>query len=138
MVDLLPNRQQARQLVISLAVFWSAWAVAVVGFDIAPALGPPAFLVGFVAVFRFYLTLFRVWEPESSESAWRMMFVPSFRRSRMRASLHLFDLFRPSWIRQTLRATGWPPKVVGSGLLALLVADSVVAITVFPQAFGGS
>jgi hypothetical protein len=133
MVELLPNRDQARKLVVSLAFFWAAWAIAVIGFDSSPPVGGVAVVVGLVAGFRFYLTLYGVWEPESGVSAWRMMFVPSLSRSRRRASLHIFDLLRPSWIQHTLRATGWPPKVIGSGLLALLLADLLVAIAVFPS-----
>ena len=138
MVELLPNREQARKLVVSLAFFWAAWAIAVICSDRFPPLGAAAAIVGLVAGFRFYLTLFGVWEPETGVSGWRMMFVPGVSRSRRqasrRASRHmLFDLLRPSWIRHTLRATGWPPKVIGSGLLVLLLADVLLAILVFPS-----
>jgi hypothetical protein len=132
MAELLPNREQARRLVISLGVFWSAWAVGVISLDTAPLVGGIATVVGLLAAFRFYFTLFSVWAPEAGESVWRMMFVPSFNRSRLRVTRHLLDLFRPSWIRHTLSVTGWPTKIVGFSLLALLLTDAVLAITLLP------
>jgi len=135
MAELLPNREQARKLVVSLAVFWAAWGIGVT----AAGAGVPALLglvvpIGLVFGFRFFLTLYRVWEPETGESAWRVMFVPSFSRRRSRALRgHTFDLFKPSWIGHTLRETGWNPSFVGYGLMGLLAADLVIAVTVFPN-----
>jgi hypothetical protein len=132
-VDLLPNESQARKLVTSLAIFWGAWGIAVLGALGVAALSAAAVVVGLVFGFRFYLTLYEVWEPESGVSPWRMMFLPGFSRGRLRASLHLRDLLRPSWIGHTLRVTGWNAKFVGLGLLALLVTDLVLAAFVFPS-----
>src|SRR5438093_1059349 len=126
MADLLPDREQARKLVVSIAVFWAAWAVAVASIRDVPVLSAIGGVVGVVFLFYFYLTLYRVWEPESGVSAWRMMFMSSFSRRQRRTALHLFDLLRPRWIGHTLRETGWNPRVVGGGLLALLVTDLVL------------
>ena len=136
MVDLLPNRAQARKLVVSVAVFWTAWGVFVLTAAAFPAVAVVAFLIGMPFLFRFYLTLYRVWEPESGESAWSMMFRPRFSRRRMRVGLHIFDVLKPRWIRHTLRETGWNAAVVGCGLCALLVADLVLLFTVLSNASG--
>jgi hypothetical protein len=134
MSDLFPNRKQARTLVTSVGVFWASWAVAVLYLSRLPGIGALAFAVGLVSIFRFYLTLYRVWEPDSGESAGRRMLVPSFGR-RMRSAHRMFDLFRPRWIKHTLRETGWNPTFVGFVLLALLAMDLMLFFTVFPQAF---
>jgi hypothetical protein len=133
MPELLPNQNQARALVVSLGVFWLLWGVAVGGFAVAAPVGAIALVVALFFAFRFYFTLYRVWEPESGVSPWRMMFVPSLSRRRVRASLRLFDLFRPSWIRHTLRVTGWNPRLTGGVLLGLLIVDLLLALLVFPN-----
>jgi len=135
MAELLPDRVQARRLVVSLAAFWASWAIGVG----AAGAGAPAVLglvvaVGLVFGFRFYLTLYGVWEPGTGESAWRMMFVPSFSRQRQRAMRSaMLALFKPRWIRHTFRETGWNPKLVGFGLLGLLVLDLIIAVVVFSR-----
>jgi len=131
--ELIPNEEQARRLVTSLAVFWFAWGVGILGFWKAPPVGAIAIIVGLVFGFRFYFTLYGVWQPESGESPLKMMFVPGFSRSRLRASRHMFDLLRPSWIRKTIRATAWPPAGVAFTLLGLLLADLLIAVVVFPR-----
>jgi hypothetical protein len=136
MAELLPNREQARKLVASIAIFWSAVVIAVLAGPVVPAVGVIAVIIGLLFGARFYLTLYQVWEPESGESAWRMMFVPSLSRRRIRASLHTFDVSRPRWVAHTLRETGWNPKIVGYGLLALLVVDVVLVVIVLPHAAG--
>ncbi len=136
MVDLLPNRAQSRKLVVSVAVFWVAWGVFALTAAVFLAVAVVAFLIGMLFLFRFYLTLYRAWEPESGETAWSMMFRPRFGRRRMRAGLHIFDVLKPRWIRHTLRETGWNVPVVGCGLLALLVADLVLWFTVLRNASG--
>lgn len=118
---------------VSLAIFWACWGMFWVMAETASALAGIVVVVGFGAGLSFFLTLYKVWEPESGESPIRMMFVPSFRRSRMRVQRHLFDLLRPSWIRRTLRATDWPPEWVGVGLLALVVADLVLFFSSLPR-----
>src|SRR5262249_44280046 len=90
-MELVPNRVQARQVVVSVAVFWTCWGIGVAGANTVPALAGIFFVVGLLAGLRFELTLLRVWQPESGESPLRMLFVPSFRRSRMRVHRHLFD-----------------------------------------------
>jgi hypothetical protein len=133
-MELVPNCVQARRLVTSLALFWASWGVAVSALGIGvPAAFGVAIVVALSFGFRFYFVLYGIWEPETGESAWRMMLVPKLSRDHIRGSRHLFDLFRPKWIRQTLRATEWDPRIPGFGLLALLIADLVLAVTVLPH-----
>jgi hypothetical protein len=130
---LLPDTRQARRLVVTLAIFWGGWGLSLIGFWLAPVAGVMLFAITFAAGLLFYLTLYGIWERESGISAWRMMFVPGFSRNRRRAALHLADLFRPSWIKHTLRETGWPPRFVGTALLATLAVDLLIFATVAPR-----
>lgn len=133
MEPLLPDAREARRLVVSLAIFWGGWGLALIGFWKAPTAGVIVFAVTFAAGIFFYLTLYGVWERESGIPAWRMMLVPGVSRDRRRAAMHLADLFRPSWIKHTLRETGWPPRVVGTALLATLALDLLIFATVAPR-----
>src|SRR6266700_7453412 len=130
MADALPNRKQARILVASLAIFWGSWGIAFASFSSVPAVGAAAAIVGLVFGYRFWLTLYRIWDPESKEPSWRMILWPRFRLHRTHLARHLFDLLSPSWIKHTLRETGGNPRVAGFGLLALLAADFVVCAPV--------
>jgi hypothetical protein len=136
--DLLPNRAQARKLVVNVAIFWAAIMMAVLVGPVAPALGVAGVAIGLVFGARFYLTLYGVWTPLSGESPWRMMLVPSFSRRRLQAQLHIFDLVRPRWIMHTLRETGWNPTIVGCGLLGMLVVDAVLVVVVLPHTAGSA
>jgi hypothetical protein len=127
-----PDREQARRLVTSLAVFWTAWGMALVGFLVAPAVAVVPFLVGMAFGLRFYLTLFRVWGPDDNVSVWKAMSGAGRRDGPGGAPLHLLEVFRPDWVRQTLRATDWNVRFVGFGLLALLAVDVVLALVGFP------
>lgn len=109
------------------------WGVAVLGSLATPAIPAVAVVIGLVFVLRFYLTLYQVWEPESGVTPRRMMFVPGFSRARFRAGLHLRDPFRPSWIRYTLRITGWNARFVGLALLTLLLSDLAIGAAVLPH-----
>jgi hypothetical protein len=136
--DLLPNRAQARKLVVSLAVFWAAIMMAVLVGPVAPAVGVAGVAIGLVFGARFYLTLYGVWTPVSGESPWRMMLVPSFSAQRLRAQLHIFDLVRPRWIMHTLRETGWNATILGFGLLGMLVVNLVLIVFVLPHTAGST
>jgi hypothetical protein len=129
--NVLPDRARARKAVFSLATFWAAWGISVIGYAILPPLGVIAIVVGFLAGFRFWAVLFRIEQPERSESIWRVLFTLRLTRPQTRSSPRLF---RPTRFRQIVQATGWQPKLVGSGLLAILLGDLVVAIAVFPHA----
>jgi len=120
MVDVLPSREQARTLVISLAIFWGTWAVSVLSLTHAPVLSTAAALVGLGSGLVFWLTFYWKWRPALG-SAWQVT----------------FDLFRPRWIGHTLGVTGWNPRVIGYGLLALLVTDSIIGVTILPRALAG-
>ena len=136
MPDRLPNRKQARTIVTCVAIFWTCWGVGVAGIKTFGPAVIPVMLIGILFCIRGYIALYEVWEPESGESAWRMMFFPSFRKERARIGMRVgTDLFRPRWIRHTIRETGWNPKVVGFGLLGIFLADVLVAIFVFPHQF---
>ncbi|SRR6266542_3560593 len=135
MSDVLPNRKKARTLLTGVGVFWASWAVAVLSLSRLPGIGALAVAVGLFFIFRFYLTLYRFWEPDGGESAWLRMLVPSFSRGRKRAGRGMFDLFRPRWIKHTLRETGWNPTLAGLVLLALIATDLVLSFTVLPHAF---
>jgi hypothetical protein len=120
----LPDRRQARRLVVSLSLFWALWAVTVT-MMLAPRPSLIAIAFGFPCIgsgFVFYYTLYDVWSERTGVSALQMFVFPGFRAS-MVAWRAMFTLFRPSWIRATLRATGWPALPVGIGLGLLLVVD---------------
>lgn len=112
MASPLPDREQARSLIVSLALFWASWGIGVAGLG----LGGPGVLalvvpVGLIFGFRFYLTLYAVWEPVTGESAWRLMSVPAFSPRRIRARARvMLDLLRPEWIRHTLRGEWMEPE----------------------------
>jgi hypothetical protein len=120
----LPDRRQARRLVVRLALFWALWAV-MVAFLLAPQPSPIAIAAGFAcggSGFAFYYTLYDVWSERTGASALQMLIFPGFRASLV-AWRAMFTLLRPSWIRATLRATEWPVLPVGIGLGLLLVVD---------------
>jgi len=116
------DRAHARRLVVSLALFWAAFAVG--GPFIDRPIFVAAFLVAFPAGFTFYATLFKIWGT-------RLFVLPgrgAFREGgKQYAAMHA--LFRPTFIRRVFRATGWPPVLVGVLLLALL-AGAVLSVTV--------
>jgi hypothetical protein len=130
---LLPDRSQARRLVVSLAVFWGGFGVGLLGALYVPPLGAVVFVIAFGGVIAFYLTLYSVWESESGIPAWRMMFAPGFSRARRRSTRRVYDLLRPAWIKQTLRETGWPTRLVGAGLLALMIFALVTLLFIAPR-----
>ena len=113
-------------------MFWAGFGLAILGGWLAPAAGAVLFMIAFAAGLLFYFTLYGVWTQESGIPAWRMM-LPGFSRARMRVGRHIFDLLRPSWIKHTLAQTGWPPRPVGLGLLAMLVMDVVIFAAIAPR-----
>lgn len=121
----LPDRRQARHLVLSLAIFWGFWGVAVgIFFDATPPnpVGAVFLLAGMASCWYFYYTLYSVWSRTADMSPLRMLLLPSFRGS-LTATRAMFNLFRPSWVRSALNATGWSARLVGSGLASLLLID---------------
>ncbi len=80
------------------------------------------FIAGGAGLMYFYLTLFKVWQPASGVPAWRMLLLPGHHY----AVKHMFDVLRPWWIWGTLRATGWPVRLV-AGVLASLLVLALVA-----------
>ncbi len=75
-----------------------------------------------VAVSSFLYTLYSVWSPLADMSPLEMLLLPGF-RGRLVATRAMLNLFRPSWVRSTLNATGWPTRLVGCALASLLLID---------------
>ena len=126
----MPDEKQARRLAVYVAGFWAGWGVAVIGgTETSGALAGLGALIGLTFGFCFYATLFSIWSPVTGRSGWRAILVPSFDRSVSRANRQvMLDLLRPSWIAHTIRETHWNAKLVGFGLLGLLLADVVLAV----------
>jgi hypothetical protein len=121
----LPDRGQARRLVSSLAIFWGLWGVAIgIFFDATPPnpLGALFLLAAMASCWYFYYTLYSVWSPAADMSPLRMLLLPSLRGG-LTATRAMLNLFRPSWVRATVNATGWPKRLVGYGLASLLLID---------------
>jgi hypothetical protein len=75
------------------------------------------------------LIMYGVWQGYSGASAWTLVRSLS-RRDRRRVPFFdlagFFDLTKPRriwWIKQALRRSGWPPRLVASALLLLLAID---------------
>jgi hypothetical protein len=124
--DLLPSRRQARTLVVSLSCFWLA--AAGLNLDdgsgasdsgLGSSLATVLFVFLAAAIGLFNYTLFRVWEPETNESPWTMMFSPSLEIAREARRVTL-ALFRPSWFRSALGATEWGLRVCLMALMGSL------------------
>ena len=121
MEAILPNQRQARSLVVTVSFFWAFCAIAALGVVLStPALLAIGAVIGLPFGFRFYFLRYQLWEPETGQSPWRMMLDPSLVSERMDAWRHMRDLFRPSWIKQTVHETGWNVWPVGLGLAGLL------------------
>jgi uncharacterized protein (DUF2062 family) len=126
-VDRFPDQGQARRLVISLAIFWALWGLAAGSIEGGGpvAIEPPSVVGGILAGLVFYITLFEVWRAETGLSPLRMMFFPS--RGGSGAFIRIIRrTLRRKWIWHTLRATGWPPVLLASGLGILLAGDLVL------------
>jgi hypothetical protein len=112
------SRPQARRLVVSIGAFWGCIAVGI------PAIKQPGGVVlilgALPAGFIFYSTLYKIWGTRSFVLPRRGM-----SREVGKQYTAMFSLFRPSFIRQVFRATGWPPVVVALVLVALLGAAVV-------------
>ncbi len=133
----MPDQRQSRALVVSLILFWLGCLIGFVGVLLpqSPLLAMAA-LVALPFGFRFYFVLYQVWEGDTGVSAWRMMFDPTVVRARLDVTRRMLDLFRPTWIRHTLRETGWSTRFVGSVLAGLLFIDLslfVVAVVAAPS-----
>jgi hypothetical protein len=127
----LPNRRQARRLVVSLAVFWGVWAVgAVLLLTRAPAASGVVVVPALAAGFLFYYTLYEVWSERTGRSALRMMVFPGLRASLV-AYQAMFTMLRPSWFIPAMRATGWRVALVGALLGGLLVLDLGLVVALF-------
>jgi hypothetical protein len=135
-VDTLPNKRQARQLVLSIPGFWGCWAIAV-----GAALLHRGVVVGIAGVacltsgFAFFAVLLSAQIPSNTRSSWldAYVFNPDARKARNRA---LLRPMQPKWIAHTLKETGWYPVLVGSGLSILLLSDLVLLIAIFSRARG--
>lgn len=130
---LFPNRQQSRTIVIGVGTFWAMWGIAVALVQGGGPFAAVPIMIGMVALLRAFYAMFAVYQPSTGRSPWHMMFVPRFRRQDFRASLALYDLLRPSYVRHTLKETGWNPWYAGGSLLVLLSLDVAIAILILPR-----
>jgi len=132
----IPDRRRARRLVVSLTVFWLVWGL-LVGAMVTGRSGA-VFGVGFAAAMAsmgcFYWTFLDVWRDVLQAPAWRVLLLPSVRRARLTNRL-MRNLYRPSWLWSTLRATEWSPMVLAAGLLTLLVADLVLFVVMMGHSY---
>jgi hypothetical protein len=124
MEAILPSRSQARGLVVTVFLFWAFGAIAALGvFFSRPALLAVGVVIALPFGIRIYFLLFQLWEPATGKTPWRMLLDQRQGRLPTDDWQHMRDLFRPSWIRHTLRETGWNVWLVGLGLAGLLVID---------------
>jgi hypothetical protein len=132
-----PNRRQARRLVVSLMLFWALWGTLTIGLMTSPPHGAIAGLAAVIAVaagWTFFYTISDVWKERIGESALlSAMLLLSFAPFRLRWQATT-ALFRPSWIRATLRATEWPVALLALVLIALGALDVALGVWIFTHA----
>jgi hypothetical protein len=88
-------------------------------------------LVGVVAGFVFYATLFDVWRPASGRPGWQLA-LGLDARTELQAML---CLFRPRWVRSCLRSTGWPMSLMVTVLPAVLALDLALYVVLVGRLF---
>jgi hypothetical protein len=115
------SQSDARRLVVSLGLFWACFAVAAPTLE--DGIGVVGFAVGLAAGWFFYLTLFRIWGAQFFLWPGRG-YSERYRRSTAATA----SLLRPTFVKKTFRATGWPPLAVGCVLVTLLVAAMAAPI----------
>jgi hypothetical protein len=119
--DNLPEvtRKEARRLVLSVATFWACFALALPTVD--DGIGFVLFLIAFPTCWFIYYTLFKIWDTPMFVLPGRGYLQHAFASARV-----TFSVINPAFIRRVLRATGWPPVLVGCVLVSLLAADFIV------------
>ena len=91
-----------------------------------PAICLVAVLVALASAVPAHMTLSELW---TGKRGWRALFGTY---GDMR-SYHYEDLVRPSWIRGTVRATGWHPLTVGVALAGVAVIDVAILVAIVLQ-----
>ena len=113
-------------MVVSLGIFWAAFAVLV--FAAAVDFPPGAFVVviGLASGFFLYYTLFEVWADRLGRSPLRSLLWPSLSTVGTQFQVML-KLMSPPWQLRVIRTTGWSVTLTSGILLALLALDLVLA-----------
>ncbi|HVE99435.1 MAG TPA: hypothetical protein VNA12_09675 [Mycobacteriales bacterium] len=130
-----PDQRTARQIVVAFVAFQLFGAVAAAAMLRDPwPVAPIAVLGGLISGVLFDTAMLRPWARAYGERIWLLMFFPwAARRTPARVEWALHDAYRPSRIRATARATGWPVRHV----YAVCALSLIAALTAVGFLFAG-